>query len=62
MSLSTPETEREKNKGVRGEHKPGLRCYNCWEEGHVKAKCPKPTIVFHKGWRQTIEGIGNGGC
>ena len=39
---STQETEREKNKGVRGEHKPGLRCYNCWEEGHVKAKCPKP--------------------
>ena len=39
---SSPETEREKNKGVRGEHKPGLRCYNCWEEGHVKAKCPKP--------------------
>ena len=39
---SSPETQREKNKGVRGEHKPGLRCYNCWEEGHVKAKCPKP--------------------
>ena len=34
--------DREKNKGVRGIYKPGLRCYNCREEGHVKVKCPKP--------------------
>ena len=30
------------------EHKPGLRCNNCWKEGHVKAKCQVAFWSRHK--------------